>query len=265
MNLQLEGRRAAVLGGTSGIGRATAKLLAAGGASVVIQGRDSSAGEEAIRRINDDGGTAVFAPADLYDYASVDGVLALCEDTFGGLDIVVASGGQFYPPPQEFASIAPSELESVISSRLFPRLNAVHAAAVRMRRHHYGKIITLSTEAGRTPTPLEAVIGAGSAAVNFLVRSVARELAPDGIRLNNVSVSLTTGTPSHEKHLQRLRDQETRGLARVFSKLEKRAAFGLCSPDDIAPTIVFLASPLTDKITGATVSINGASSFPAYA
>lgn len=265
MNLQLDGRCAVVLGGTSGIGLATARLLAGQGASVVLHGRDPEAGEQAAAQINGDGGTALFAAADIYDYAAVDGVLARCEDSFGGLDIVVASGGQFYPPPQLFAAIEPAELESVITSRLFHRLNAVHAAAVRMRRRHYGKIITLSTEAGRTPTPLEAVIGAGSAAINFLVRSAARELAPDGIRLNNVSVSLTTGTPSHERHLQRLRDQESRGLAGVFSKLEKRAAFGLCSPDDIAPTIAFLASPLTDKISGASVSINGGSSFPAYA
>lgn len=264
MKLQIEGRCAVVLGGTSGIGLASARLLAEEGASVVVQGRDPVAGEEVARRIRNSGATALFAEADIYDYSSVDNVLARCEECFGGLDIVVASGGQFYPPPQEFVSIAPEQLESVISSRLFHRLNAVHAAAVRMRRHHYGKIITLSTEAGRTPTPLEAVIGAGSAAVSFLVRSAARELAPEGIRLNNVSVTLTTGTPSHERHLERIRNQESRGLAGVFTKLEKRTAFGLCSPADIAPSVAFLASPLTDKITGATVSINGGSSYPAY-
>lgn len=265
MNLQLQGRCAVVLGGTSGIGLAAARLLAAEGASVIVQGRDQDSGAEAAAGIQRDGGTAVFAQADIYDYGSIDGVLGLCETTFGSLDILVASGGQFYPGPQEFVTIAPEQLESVIGSRLFHRLNAVHAAAVRMRDRNYGKIITLTTEAGRTPTPLETVIGASSAAVNFLVRSVAREIAPYGVRLNNVSVSLTTGTNSHDRHLERVRIGEARGLAGVFGKLEKRAAFGLCAPEDIAPTIALLASPLTDKISGATVSVNGGSSFPAYA
>jgi 3-oxoacyl-[acyl-carrier protein] reductase len=253
-----------VLGGTAGIGRAAALLLASEGASVVVQGRNLDSGEQLIDEIASSGGEAMFVVADIYDYASVDNVLAVCEGSFGGLDVVVASGGSFEPAPAEFLTIAPSSLGPVIESRLYHRLFAVHAAATRMRPYGYGNIITLTTDAGRTPTPLETLIGASAAAVNFLVRSVARELSRYGIRLNSVSVSLTKDTPSYGRHLRRLAEGESRGLAGVFSKLESRAAFGLCDPEDVASAILFLASPLSDKMTGVTLSLNGASSFPSY-
>jgi len=265
VTFQLSGKKAVVFGATRGVGRATALLLASQGACVVVQGRNRELGESLVDEVTRAGGEACFEVANIYDYTSVDKVLAVCEKRYGGLDIVVASGGSFEPAPREFLSVAPGDLGAVIESRLYHRLFAVHAAATRMRPRGYGKIVTLTTDAGRTPTPLETLIGVSAAAVNYMVRSVARELSRDGIRLNNVSISLTKDTPSYERHLQRLADGEARGLAGVFSKLESRAAFGLCEPDEIASTIAYLASPLSDKMTGATVSLNGGTSFPSYA
>jgi len=265
VSFQLSGKKAVVFGATRGVGRATALLLASQGAKVVAQGRNRELGESLIEEIHHAGGEARFEVANIYDYKSVDKVLSVCEESYGGLDIVIASGGSFEPAPAEFLSIAPGDLGAVIESRLYHRLYAVHAAATRMRPHGYGKIVTLTSDAGRTPTPLETLIGASAAAVNYMVRSVARELSKHGIRLNNVSISLTKDTTSYERHLQRLADGEARGLAGVFSKLESRAAFGLCNPEEVASTVAFLASPLSDKMTGATVSLNGGTSFPSYA
>jgi len=264
MSLQVAGKRAVILGGTGGVGRATATLLASEGAMVVIQGRDQKSGETFADELNSAGGTAKFVSADIYDYESVDDALSLCETEYGGLDIVIASGGSFDVPPSEFLAMTPEDLRSVFESRFYHRLFAVHSAATRMRAHGYGKIVTLTTDAGRTPTPLESLIGASAAALNFLVRSLGRELSRDGIRINNVSISLTTNTPSFERHQERVDEGQSRGWSGVLSKLESKAAFGLCSPEDVASTVAFLASPLSDKISGATLSVNGGVSFPSY-
>jgi 2-hydroxycyclohexanecarboxyl-CoA dehydrogenase len=265
MNLQVEGKTAVILGGTSGIGRATARLLVSEGAKVVIQGRDEMSANELVEELRATGGSAKFVSADIYDYQSVDEVFAACEKEYGGLDIVIASGGSFIVPPTPFLSLSPENLSDVVESRFYHRLYAVHAAASRMKTHGYGKIVTLTTDAGRTPTPLESVIGASAAALNFLVRSLGRELARDGIRINNVSISLTTNTPSFSRHQERLEEGQKRGWSGVLSKVESRAAFGLCTPEDVASTVGFLASPLSDKISGATLSVNGGVSFPSYA
>jgi 3-oxoacyl-[acyl-carrier protein] reductase len=265
MTFQVEGRTAVILGGTGGVGRAAAKLLASEGARIVVQGRNVESGNSFAEEICAQGGVAKFVGADIFNYQSVDNVMAICEEEYGGLDILIASGGSFDTPPAEFLSMTPEELISVVESRFYHRLYAVHAASARMRSRGYGKIVTLTTDAGRTPTPLESLIGASSAALNFLVRALGRELSRDGIRVNNVSISLTTGTPSFERHQERLDGGVSRGWSGVLSKLESRAAFGLCSPEDVASTIVFLASPLSDKVTGATLSVNGGVSFPSYA
>ncbi|HVA10390.1 MAG TPA: SDR family NAD(P)-dependent oxidoreductase, partial [Acidimicrobiales bacterium] len=143
-----------VLGGTSGVGRAAVRQLVAQGANVVFQGRDRDRAEELIASLATD--NAHFEPADLYSYGEVNGVIASAMNRFGRLDAVVASGGSFEPPPKLFVHLKPEELPLYFETRLYHRLNAIHSAFNRMRDAGYGKIVTLTTDAGRIPTPAES-------------------------------------------------------------------------------------------------------------
>lgn len=251
-----------VLGGTSGIGRAVVRYLVAEGARVVFQGRNRHRAEELIASVAD--GRAHFQSADLYSYSEVDRVIAQAPLRFGRLDAVVASGGSFEPRPKPFADLSPEEIPLYFETRLYHRLNCVHSAFNRMRENGYGKIVTITTDAGRVPTPAESIIGGAAAAQIFMTRALAREFAPYGIRINTVSISLTKDTPSWERQQQQLARSSTEVIVEAFKKLESRAAFGLCEPDDVAPLIGYLCSVSSDKLSGATISLNGGTSYPAY-
>jgi 3-oxoacyl-[acyl-carrier protein] reductase len=260
--VELEGRVAVVLGGTSGIGRAAVKQLAAEGAKVVFQGRDRDRADELIASLG--ANQAHFEPADLYSYSEIDAVIASAVKRFGRLDAVVASGGSFDPRPKPFVDLMPEELPLYFETRLYHRLNAIHSAFNRMRDAHYGKIVTLTTDAGRIPTPAESLIGGAAAAQIFMTRALAREFAGHGVRINTVSISLTEDTPSWERQQAQLAKASSEVIVDAFKKLEARAAFGLCQPDDIASLVVYLCSPRSDKLSGATISLNGGTSYPGY-
>ena len=251
-----------VLGGTSGVGRAAVRQLAAEGARIAFQGRDRQRADDLIASIGSE--RAYFHAADLYDYGEVDSVIASAAERFGRLDAVVASGGSFEPRPKPFADVIPAELPRYFETRLYHRLNAVHSAFNRMRDNGYGKIVTITTDAGRVPTPAESLVGGAAAAQIFMTRAFAREFAPFGIRINTVSISLTKDTPSWERQQDQLAKASPDVIVSAFKKLEARAAFGLCEPEDIAQLVTYLCSPRSDRLSGATISINGGTSYPAY-
>ena len=106
--MDMKGRVAVVLGGTSGVGRAAVRQLAAEGATVVFQGRDRNRAAELIASLP--ANQAHFAPADLYSYKEVDGVMESAASRFGRLDVVIASGGSFEPRPKPFVDLTPDEM-----------------------------------------------------------------------------------------------------------------------------------------------------------
>lgn len=260
--MEMEGRVVVVLGGTSGVGRATVRQLSAEGAIVVFQGRDRDRAEELMASLPKN--QAHFEAADLYSYSEVDGVITSAMSRFGRLDAVVASGGTFEPRPRPFVDLKPGELARYFETRLYHRLNAIHSAFNRMRGAGYGKIVTLTTDAGRIPTPAESLVGGAAAAQIFMTRALAREFAVDGVRINTVSISLTQETPSWERQQAQLAKSSSEVIVDAFKKLEARAAFGLCMPEDVASLVAYLCSPRSDKLSGATISINGGTSYPAY-
>ncbi len=258
----MKGLVAVVLGGTSGVGRAAVRQLAAEGATVVFQGRDRNRADELIA--SSPTNQTHFVAADLYSYEEVDRVMEAATSRFGRLDVVVASGGSFEPRPKPFADLKPNEMHLYFETRLYHRLNAIHCAFNRMRGAGYGKIVTLTTDAGRIPTPAESLVGGAAAAQIFMTRALAREFAAYGIRINTISISLTEHTPSWERQQAQLAKASDEVIVDAFKKLEARAAFGLCEPDDIASLIVYLCSPRSDKLSGATISMNGGTSYPGY-
>ncbi len=262
---ELAGLSVAVTGGTKGIGRAVVRTLAARGARVTFQGRDADAAATLIEECAGGPGEAFFVAGDVGSFADAQALVAAACARCGRLDVYVSSGGPREPSPRLFTDMAtPGDSLAMIESRLLPRLNGLHAAVPRMREQGYGKIVLLTTDAARTPTPSESMIGAAGAVVIFLTRALAKELAGHGIRVNAVATTITSGTPPYDAYLAAKAANSDEVLVKAFTKAHAKASFRINTPQDIADYVLFLASPASDQISGATMSINGGLSFPSY-
>jgi 3-oxoacyl-[acyl-carrier protein] reductase len=254
-----------VVGGTGGVGRHVVRRCCAAGANVVFLGRDADAAASLVAECGP--AEPVFFRGDLADPASLAALFDTAAERFGQIHGAVASGGPkgtagFKP----FREMAPEDLPAYFASGALPKLQVVLAATRAMAPHRYGKVVIVTTDAGRVPTPGESMIGAAAASLVFATRAVARELARDGIRLNTVGISLTTGTPAHERHAAAAARPDADAAMRtsVFTKLEQKMPFGLASAAEVAGYVAFLLGPESDGMTGATLSVNRGGYFPSY-
>ncbi|WP_073060799.1 SDR family NAD(P)-dependent oxidoreductase [Paracoccus solventivorans] len=249
----LRGSNAVIGGGTSGVGLETARLLLReGAAQVVLIGRNPHKGAAAVAQLNGEGhaGVSSFQPAELCDPGAVAPAIAAIEARIGPIDIAISAANSG-AVPRLFHLLDPGEIPAQLNEQALPALLLSAAVLPGMRERRRGAIILVASDAARVPTPGEAVIGAGMAAITRFATTLAMEAKRDGIRVNAVTPSLIADTQSYD----RIMDDPF--AAKLFQRAEKAAALGLTRPEDIAPTLVFLASPAAARLTGQVISVNG--------
>lgn len=249
---------ALVFGGTYGIGSAICERLAEAGFDLAVNARRPA--EDLLARLRAGGRRAEFVAGDLDRWEDVQRVVAESAAALGGVDVCVVSGKPLSAPPRLFLDTDPADFDAYLHTMAVTRFYAARAVAPLMRERGGGRIVFVTSDAGRVPTPAESMVGAGGAAVVFATRALARELARHGIRVNAVSISLTRDTPSWERHESGRGSGEV--LWKAFEKIEKAAPFGLNEPRDVAELVAFLAGDGAGRISGATISVNGGISFP---
>ncbi|HEY2543384.1 MAG TPA: SDR family NAD(P)-dependent oxidoreductase [Gaiellaceae bacterium] len=236
---ELAGKRALVTGGTSGIGRATAEALAREGANVLISGRSDARGAEVVAAIEEAGGEAEFVRADL---EKVDDVRALAERA-ADVDVLVNNAGVF-----------PAGLTHEISEESFDEAFAVNvkapflltaAIAPRMAERGSGSIVNVTTMVAEFGMAGLSAYGASKAAAALLTKAWAAEYGPSGVRVNAVSPG-PTSTPGT--------DAMGDGFAAIVSTIPLGRA---AAPEEIAATIVFLASERASYLNGAVIPVDG--------
>jgi len=258
LQADLRNKVALVTGSTSGIGKAIALRFAENGADVVVNGRTEGPALQVVDQIKSLGRQASFDRADIYNYHQVKEMVRRAVEEFGRIDILVASGGAAGPPPQFFHQIDPSSYMECVQSHLITRLYCIRAAVDHMMERQGGKIIAITTDAGRTPTPGESLIGGCAAALVLMTKAIAQELARSGIRINTICTTVTRDTPGWEKAMS---DTSTY-LFKLFKKAEEKIPFGMNRPDDIAQLALYLASDDSNQVSGQIFSVNGGLSFP---
>lgn len=248
----LRDRHAVVVGGTAGIGLAIAAAMAAAGAAVTLVGRDRSRGRAAVAAVRSgDGGPPVhFEQADACDPEALAGAMVAIAARSARIDVLVhCVGGYFTPAPFETTTI--EVIDSKLRSHLASAMYTVHAALPHMIRGGGGCVIMVASDAAKTATPGESVIGAAKAAVAMFSRTLALEVARHAIRVNCITPSIVRGTLTYDRLMA---DPFSRKL---FEKAERRARLGIVTPEDIGPLAVFLAGDGAARITGQTISVNG--------
>lgn len=245
--IDLTGTTALVTGGSRGIGRATALMLADCGADVGIVYRNRRADAEAVvRAIRDKGCRSFAGAADLSDPSAVEKVFREFKAGFGHLDCLVANAGVWPEEDTPLQSVSAERWRTTMASNLDSMYYTLKGAIPLMRRG--GAIVLVSSTAGQRGEAGHADYAASKGAIISLTKSLAVECAPD-IRVNCVApgwvdTEMSAG-PLGGKEADRIRDGIP--LRRV------------ADAEDIAGPIVFLCSDMASQITGEILNVNGGS------
>ncbi|MFN8185718.1 MAG: SDR family oxidoreductase [Gaiellales bacterium] len=241
---RLDDRTAIVTGASSGIGFAAAEAMAEAGARLVLVGRDRErlgACEEAVRGA---GAQAAVCPVDLTDEAAPGRIVAAALDAFGSIDVLVHAAGLWEPRPFLEAPLETLDRQWAVNVRAPYALS--HAAVPHMREG--GSIITISSIAGHIGFPNSVAYCATKGAVEQFTKALAMELSPRGIRVNcvapgNIRTAMNAAilaVPEYERGM--IDDTPLRRIGEV---------------EEIAPSIVFLASDAAAFVQGATFLVDG--------
>jgi len=244
----LSGKRALIVGASSGIGRASAEKLLADGASVTLAARTESALREAADSLAEvakrGGGRLAWTPCDAMDGASVRAAVERASEG-DGLDIAVAipGGGNYCP----ILGYDDDRFDDEVSQNVRPQFLVLKYAGLAMVRSGGGSIVAISSTAAIMSSPYLSAYCAGKAAVDQMVRVAADELGELGVRVNSVRPGLTlTGA--------------TGGLFQppIFDKfLAEQPLKRGGQAEDIASAVRFLAGPESSWVTGQCLTVDG--------
>lgn len=240
--MRLEGQRALVTGGASGIGAATVRRLAAEGADVVVADVDYEGAREVAGELD---GSAVRM-----DVAEVESVRAAVADA-GRVDILVNNAGtdRF----AFFTETDPALWDFVLGVNLRGVIAVTHAVLPAMHQRGRGVIVNVASEAGRVGSQGSVVYSAAKAGVIGFTRAIARESARFGVRSNAVAPG-PVETPLLNAAPAQLGELGTR----LKQGMINATALGrIGSPEEVAAAIAFLASPDAAYVTGQTLNVSG--------
>jgi NAD(P)-dependent dehydrogenase (short-subunit alcohol dehydrogenase family) len=243
----LEGQTALVTGASRGIGRAIALALADAGADVALGLRDATTGSDVADEIGDLGRTAFPVPMDVRDVEAIRAAVDRVVDRFGRLDILVNNAGLGPSAPAE--EVTEENFDLTVDVNVRGVFFASQAAGRAMIRQGYGRIISLSSQAGFVALPTESVYCLTKAAVAHLTKCLAVEWGRYGVTVNAVAPTFirTPGTAGD------LADPTFE--ADVVERIAALHRIG--EPMDVAGSVVFLASRAASLITGVTLLIDG--------
>lgn len=246
--MRLDGKTALITGGASGIGRATVLEFARSGARVICADINDAKATEVAKEAADAGLAIDTAAVDLADSKSARRCAADVIARHSRVDILVNAAG--WNDIQPFTDNQPDYMDRVIAINLAGPMHLTQALLPPMIASGRGKIINVSSDAGRVGSGGETVYAAAKGGVIAFTKSLAREVARHAINVNCVCPG-PTDTPMLATRPEKLRDAFIKAIPfRRFAK-----------PQEIADAVLFFASPRSDYITGQILSVSGGLTF----
>jgi 3-oxoacyl-[acyl-carrier protein] reductase len=241
MDLGLEGRSAIVLGASQGMGLAIAEALAGEGADVAMFARRAEVVDREAARIG-----ALSVPGDLTHAADLERLVTATLEAFGRIDIVVLNGGG--PPPGAAADLTAGSVTAAVELLLVPHVRLVGLCLPHLRASGRGRVIAIESTSVKEPIANLALSNAVRPGVVGWLKTLARELGPDGITVNTIAPG-RIGT-------ERLRSLygEAGPPPEALALIPARR---VGSPAEIAATACFLASEQAAYVNGAVVPVDG--------
>lgn len=251
MNLGLENKTALVCASTSGLGLATARALAAEGARVIITGRSHASARETAATIPN----AVGIGCDLVAEGGAEELYTAALDALGGIDILVLNGPG--PAPGTAAGTTSEGIKDAISTLVLPQQKLVQLALPAMRKNSWGRVLSISSTSVQTPIANLALSNLGRAALAGYLKTLAPEIAADGITVNMLlpgriatpraaqideAAAQRTGTP--------VSDVQAASMATIPA-----GRYG--QPEEFGAAATFLCSAQASYITGTALRCDG--------
>ncbi|RTE86819.1 MULTISPECIES: SDR family NAD(P)-dependent oxidoreductase [Gammaproteobacteria] len=245
IEIDLTGKVALVTGASRGIGAEVASLLVKAGAHVLVNGRNEDALTELCQKLNDSfSGTAEPIAFDVTDPQAVKDAFQKIFKVSKRLDILVNNAGIL--DDALIGMVSQEQIKNTFSTNTYSVLYTSQYAARLMARAGSGSIINIASIIGRVGNEGQAVYAGSKAAVIGITQSLAKELAAQNIRVNAVApgfidTDMTKSIPE-DKYQQRM---DSIGMQRIGT------------PDDVARSVLFLASDLSSYVTGQVVGVDG--------
>jgi len=242
--MEMQGQSVVVTGGASGIGKATALLLAREGARVFVGDVDEAGGQALAAKAMAERLTIEYLPLDLTDPSSIAGFAAAVNQRTGRVDGLVNGAG--WDQIQPFLENPPEMWDRVVAVNLMGAVRLTRSVLPPMVAGRTGKIVNISSDAGRVGSMGETVYAAAKGGLIAFTKSLARELARHQIHVNCVCPG-PTDTPLFQRQPDRMKEALTRAIP--FRRIAQ--------PIEIAQAILFFLSRRSDYITGQVLSVSG--------
>ena len=257
MNLGLAGKVAVVTGASQGIGRAIAHALGAEGADLVLTARRQEQLDDVAREVEKAGVQAHVVAADVTDPQAARTILAVTLDRFGRVDVVVNNAGKGSPKPM--LDLTDEDWQHSFDLNFMSAVRVALAAVPHMLEHGGGRIVNISSRAGREPDPYFAPYAAAKAAMINFTKALSNAFAGQGV-LSNCVVPGLVRTPAIDDAAERSASATGKSVAEVMELSIKKRGIPIGrigEPEEIAALVTFLASDQARWITGSTFTIDG--------
>ncbi len=246
---ELHGRTALVTGAGQGVGAGIAAALAGQGAAVVVNDLDPDRAEAVARRLAGEGATAVAAPFDVTDLGAVEAGVAAAVADAGPIDVVVNNAG--IPASMgltPFLETEPSAWRPYVDLNLYGSLHVLRTVVPGMCERGWGRVIQISSGAGRTGTRLGiSLYGASKSAVEGFARHLSQEVARRGVTVNVLALGLMAPPAAGAV--------DGAGPTAVMARQVPVGRLG--TPADAGAAVVYLASNEAGWLTGQTIALDG--------
>ncbi len=262
MDLKLAGRTALITGSTSGIGAAIAAALAREGATVVVHGRSESRAQAVTKEIVDAGGKAHFALGDLGDDTESRSVVEQTLKAVHQVDILINNVGGSVEGKVSYFDTTVAEWAENYNSNALAAVRMILAFVPAMKKRGWGRVIQISSRNAISPHANMPSYGAAKAAINNFTLGLSKELAFSGVTANAVMPGLIY-TQQVEQFFRDIAthqgwgDDTAKAKEHVLKNVVRKTIGRLGEVNDIANYICYLASPLSDFMTGSIVRIDG--------
>jgi len=256
MDLGLKDKVALVAASSQGLGRAVAEELAAEGASLVLCARDSQTLDQTAVAIAERSNTRVLAvPADVTVADDIKRVVDAGIERFGRIDILVTNAGG--PPAGRFEQLTREQWEQAIRLTLLSAVELTRQVLPGMKERRWGRILNITSIAVKQPVENLLLSNSLRAGLTGFARTLANEVAADGITVNNVLPGYTR-TERLDELAEMMAEKQGISPSEFRGKWEKEIPMGrLGEPREFAAVVAFLASERASYITGISIQVDG--------